>query len=51
MLKKVLRLLSGNAELGKVYSDFLSENDRLGHIERMLEEELDDSSHIVLIDF
>ena len=48
-MNKVLQRLSGSSILFKEYSEFLSEYERLGHMQRVLEEELDDSAQIVYL--
>ena len=48
VLNKVLQRLSGSSTLFKEYSEFLSEYERLGQMERVLEEELNDCSDCLL---
>ena len=49
VLNKVLQRLSGKSTLLKEYSDFLSEYERLGHMERVLEKEIDASAQILYL--
>ena len=49
VLNKVLQRLSGSSTLFKEYSEISSEYERLGLMERVLEEELDDSAQVVYV--